>query len=57
MDERKIKEYADILCREHNSVHITQIKARNELIISKLMKKFKISYEYARYCFENNNDR
>ena len=29
MDERKIKEYADILCREHNSVHITQIKARN----------------------------
>lgn len=57
MDERKIKEYADILCRKYNSVHITQIKTRNELIISELMKKFNISYEYARYCFENNKDR
>lgn len=57
MDERKIKEYADTLCRKYSSVHITQIKTRNELIISELMKKFNISYEYARYCFENNKDR
>lgn len=57
MNERKIKEYADYLCKQYGPVHITKIRERKEAIIEELMKKFDIDHDYAEKCFENNKDR
>lgn len=57
INEREIKEYADMLCRKYSGVHITQIRDRNEKIVQELMIKFKIDYAYAKRCFEENKVR
>mgnify|MGYP004670240995 FL=1 len=57
MDEKTIKEYADLLCQRYGPVHPLLIAKRERQIILELMRKFNINYEDVEKYFRNNKDR